>query len=326
MIAELAAALGVPLAAIGAQRVWSAVAEARTRRAVRAYEAATDYEPDLGFVRGAGEPVFLVRPGNTTTLFFWVGFRMIGPRAMYGALLDRLHRDGGVNVIAPVVGPQSAPFSLRNAAWDYRTDIRHQLQIYDAYAATLPPGHRVVVGSECFGVLPSLVIAAKRAPDAMVMIAPSTSAFSPGGRGGVVARSSLAPLVVPYHRRPTPYPRWDVRDPACLARARRIPYPPEFSVAQYYQLRGALRWLEDRIVPQVRGRDIAMVWGELDQFLPQGSLHALAGRLRAGGNRVQEHVFPDTGHYPLLDAVAPDAERAIAAFITGGSSCQAARC
>ena len=270
------------------------------------------FDRDLLYRNGGGEPLILVNPSNKRTLFFVEGFRAQMPAGMYTDWFQQLHHEKGVNVIVPVYGLQSLPFSQRNREWYFQEDARSVLQIYDAYTAMLPKDHRVVTASMSFGTLPHLMIAAKaaRKPDTLFLLSPLNTGMEYKVAGELVFWLSrqtgwlqhlvlFSPLVPPPNRASV----WDiVNRERNLAIAGRIPVNPEDSTRLGHRVSQAAQWMETEIVPQVKGRDIALIWGDSDLFFSQQGFGHLADLLLKTGNRVKREAIRNSGHMVLLDS------------------------
>jgi pimeloyl-ACP methyl ester carboxylesterase len=298
--------IGWLLAAFGAHRLWLAGFDRYVRGHALRDERSISYDPILGFREKLGEPVVLVDRSFERTMFFFEGFRTQMAANFHRPWFETLHAEHRVNVIAPVLGLQSAPFALRNLPWDPRQDLRTALQVYDAHVSLLPKGHRVVVASACFGVLPALAIAARRRPDAVVLFTPVTTDFGPSATMPRWIRallgSPLTPQIVPYYFRRKGLGGWDIVDPARREQAiRDFPTNKDWNLGQYFVLRRTLDWMEREIAPAVTGHDIFVATGEQDAFLPPAKVAEFADRLRRSGNRVEFLPVPGSGHMVLLD-------------------------
>lgn len=71
------------LALIGLYQVFMYWQYGSVEKKVEAIEAQRDYDPDFKYFLDGGEPLFLVKPENKTTLFFMEGFRTQAPAGMY---------------------------------------------------------------------------------------------------------------------------------------------------------------------------------------------------------------------------------------------------
>jgi len=233
------------------------------------------------------------------------------PAGMYVDWLQELHRTAKTNIIVPVYGLQSSPFAMRNRQWFFQEDMRTVLQIYDAYTALLPADHRIVTVSMSFGTLPHLAIAAhaQRPPDALVLLSPLNTGMEYKVARKLVYWLSkqtawlqhviLFSTITPPPNRATV---WDiVNRQANLRIAAQVPINPEDNVRLGHQVELAAAWMERDLVPQVKGRDITLVWGDSDLFFSQAGFGALAAQLRTSGNHVDTVTVRDSGHMVLLD-------------------------
>ncbi|PKL24211.1 MAG: hypothetical protein CVV47_10700 [Spirochaetae bacterium HGW-Spirochaetae-3] len=303
--------------------LWKAVLGAQKAivgRRVAAVEARRTYDPVLRYHRDGGEPLFLVSPKHDTTLFFLEGFRTQSPAGMYRERFQKLF-ETGVNVIVPVYGLQSSPFDLRNRDWRLEEDLRLVGQVYDAYAATLAPGHRIIVCAQSFGAIPASSVAAfsSRRPDALVFLSPHNAELDFRVSGPMIrwlSRQSawLRHLVRFSWAAPAPGRAsvWDIVDTdRNLATAARGDANPEDATEYGYRNELAARLMEASILPAVSGYDAWVVCGERDLYFAQSGFDRFASALRSGGNRVVFDRLAGSGHMVLLDA---DADRAWAAI------------
>jgi len=156
-----------------------------------------------------GEPIFMVKPGNTTTLFFIDGFRGQIGAGHYKPWFEKLHARG-INIVSPITGLQGWPFAFRTRQWHREEDMRQAVQIYDAYCANLPKGHKIIIGSMSFGALSNVTIGAKgkRKPDAMVFVSPLNTGLDYRSGSAVVrylsSRIDIMQYIIPYMMRGNP--------------------------------------------------------------------------------------------------------------------------
>jgi len=293
--------------------------KALVRRRVAGVEARREYHPVLRYHRNGGEPLFLVDPKNKATLFFMEGFRTQSPAGMYRERFDALFAEG-VNVVVPVYGLQSSPFDLRNRDWRLEEDLRLATQVYDAYAAGLAPGHRLVVSAQSFGAIPAAAIAAfaSRRPDSLVFLSPHNDGLDFRASGPLVrwlaGQSAWLRHIVRFSWA-TPAPGrasiWDIVDrERNLAMAARGDANPEDCSEYGYRNTLAARLARDGMLPAVSGYDIRVVYGGQDLYFTREGFERFAGRLRAAGNRVSVERLEASGHMVLLDA---ESDRAWAA-------------
>jgi len=309
-----------PFALYGLWKAALGLQTALVGRRVKAIEARRDYHPVLRYHRNGGEPLFLVDPGHRATLFFLEGFRTQSPAGMYRERLDELFARG-VNVIAPVYGLQSSPFELRNRDWRLEEDLRLATQVYDAYAAGLAPGHRLVVCSQSFGAIPAAAVAAyaARRPDALVFLSPHNDGLDFRASGPLVrwlARQSAWLRHVVRFSRASPAPGraslWDIVDrERNLAMAARGDANPEDSSEYGYRNALAARRMREELLPKVMDYEVTLVYGDQDLYFTREGFERLAERLRGAGNRVGLLRLEGSGHMVLLDA---QADRAWAAL------------
>lgn len=298
------------LALIGAYRVFLWAQYASKEHAIAPAERGK-FDRDLLYRSQGGAPLVLVDPAYTRTLFFIEGFRAQMPAGMYADWLRDLHRATRTNIIVPVYGLQSSPFAMRNRQWFFQEDMRTVLQIYDAYTALLPAGHRVVTCSMSFGTLPHLTIAAhaKHPPDAIVLLSPLNTGMEYKVMGKLVywlsKQTAWLQHVLLFSTVTAPPNRasvWDiVNRQENLRIAAQFPVNPEDNVRLGHQVEQAAAWMERELVPQVKGRDITVVWGDSDLFFSQAGFRTLAVRLHTAGNRVQTVTVRNSGHMVLMD-------------------------
>jgi pimeloyl-ACP methyl ester carboxylesterase len=281
------------------------------RESVMKIEAEREYDPDLLYHKNGGEPLFLVRGENATTLFFMEGFRTQSPAGMYLDWFRELHETMGVNVVVPVYGLQSAPFDYRNRDWKYQEDMRLATQVYDAYCAALPEGHRVTVCAQSFGALPALAIAAfaRRRPDALVLLSPHNSGLDFKASGPIVHWLSKQTewlqhvlLFSDATAAPGRASAWDiVNEERNLAVAKRGDVNPEDS-SRYGRLNEIVaEYAERSLIPKLSGYRIDVVCGDSDLYFSQEGFERFAGLLHAAGNEVTMTRLIESGHMVLLD-------------------------
>lgn len=298
-----------------------------TRAAVIKIESKRNYEPDLQYYPVYGGPLFLVKPGNRSTLFFMEGFRTQAPAGMYFEYFRELHEKQGVNVIVPVYGLQSSPFDLRNRDWYVQEDLRTVLQIYDAYTSLLPPDHRIVTASMSFGAIPHAAILAKssRKPAHSFFMSPLNSGLDYRVSGPLIhwlsKQMGLIRHIMPYSMAaPSPVRAsvWDIKDrEANLKTASAIEANPEESAYYGYMNEVLASWLEKRLLPQVKGRGITVVWGDDDLYFSKQGFTNFAAVLRSAGNTVDIQALTDSGHMLLLDNSRDTMKQMILRRLTG---------
>ncbi len=274
-------------------------------------ESTRQYDEDLLYYKGGGEPVFMVNKTYKATLIFMEGFRAQAPAGMYADWLKELHEKYKINIIVPVYGLQSWPFKQRNRDWYYQEDMRAVLQIYDAYCSNLPEDHRVVTASMSFGTMPHFAIAAfaKRPPDKMILMSPLNKGLEFKAAGQVVywlsKQTSWLQYVVLFTAPATPPGRasvWDiVNNEKNLFESGRNVLNPEDSSRYGYLVEKAAGYLEDSLTPKVKGRDILIVWGDSDLFFSQTGFQNLADKLTTSGNTIETMPIKESGHMVLMD-------------------------
>lgn len=278
---------------------------------VTAIESRRTYDKDLRYNMNGGQPVFLVKPEHTVTVFFMEGFRTQNPAGMYRDYLAELHEKNKVNVVVPVYGLQSSPFTLRNREWHHVEDMRTVLQIYDAYTAMLPPEHRVITMSQSFGTLPNVTILSKarRKPTLTIMQSPLNTGMEYKAGGELIywfskQTSWLQHVLLFSETQPAPGREtvWDIVDPQ---RNRQVfaqnDINPEDSSVFGYKVEQAAAYLERELVPQVTGMKVFMVWGDQDLYFSQEGYASFARQLSVN-NTVKTLVLEKSGHMVLLDA------------------------
>ncbi len=268
------------------------------------------YTEDFQYNKNGGEPLILVDPDYTKTLFFIAGFRAQAPQGMYIDWFTDLHTNKQVNIIVPVYGLQSSPFKLRNREWYAVEDIRTVTQIYDVYTASLNEEHTIVTASMSFGTFPHSAVLkhAQRKPDVAVFMSPLNRGLEYKASGPVIywlsEQSSWLQHILMYSFSGPPPGRasvWDiVNDEANKAINARLDVNDESNTAQAYQVELYAAYLEDRLIPDVKGMDIIVSWGDSDLFFSQDGFENFASLL-AKNNQVEMVPLTDTGHMVLMD-------------------------
>jgi hypothetical protein len=281
------------------------------RNKVLGIEAQRTYDPDLLYYTEGGEPLVLVKPGNSRTIFFMEGFRTQSPAGMYREWFEKIHKEQNVNIIVPVYGLQSSPFDLRNRDWHYQEDMRTVLQIYNAYTATLPASHRIVTVSQSFGTLPHATILGKanRAPNKAFFLSPLNTGMEFKASGAVVywlskQTSWLRHIVLFSFAAPAPGRAsvWDiVNKETNLRMAARNDINPEDSSEYGYRSELTAQYLENTLLPQIGKKNITVVWGDSDLYFGQYGFTNFAKKLEESGNTVSTLTLKNSGHMVLLD-------------------------
>ncbi|HWO93981.1 MAG TPA: alpha/beta fold hydrolase [Dehalococcoidia bacterium] len=335
------------LAAIGAQRLYGLAVQRAVRRRALRLEEGVPYDAHTGFCLDRGEPLYLVRHEHDATLFFFNGFRLRSAPGMYAEWLQSMHERLGLNVIAPALGVQSAPYDVRSRGWCFLQDIRTAIQVYDAYAAQAGPGHRLILFSHSYGSIVTLTLAAKRSPSHAILLSPVPHRMGtpmvvrrmqgPVGpllsramdrtldeEGGLApGRLSWLPHVLPLYVRRGSSGGWDVADQELRRRANaEIGNVPEVGTADLLELLRAILFARERVLPHLSNRTFTLIYEGRDLVYPPELQHELAERLRSNGNVVDEHHLPDSAHDILLDrdaALAKDIIEGAIANVMGGS-------
>lgn len=313
------------LSFVGAHKMFMLAQNAYAAHWIGKIEATRQFDPDLQYFARGGKPIFWVKPQNTATLFFLEGFRTQSPGGMYESFLRDLHENQGVNIIVPIYGLQSSPFHLRNREWNFREDLRTATQIYDAYTANLPINHRIIIAAQSFGTLPALTILAKtpHKPFATVLLSPLNSGLEFRVSGELAYQLSKQTwwlrYIVPFVKTATSPERaspWDiVNEETNKMVLARNDGNPEDSAQFGVQIEESARWLELSIIPQLKGHNISIFYGDRDLYFSEIGFQRLASKLSEGGNNVVTHKLPNSGHIVLLDNSAHIVQQEIALMI-----------
>lgn len=301
----------VVFAVMGAYKTFIDIQFSSTKRRVEAIESKRNYDPDLLYYKDGGEPLVLVNPEYKTTLFFMEGFRTQSPAGMYESYFRELFTKYKVNVIVPIYGIQSSPFSYRNRDWRFQEDMRLVLQVYTAYTAALPSDHWVVTCSQSFGTLPHAAIGAfaKRKPDAMIFLSPHNTGLDFKASGPFVhwlsKQTSWLQYVVLFSMA-TPAPGrasvWDiVNTEKNLAMAARNDTNPEDASRYGYINEKVAAYIETRLLPKLNGMNCTVICGDSDLYFSQSGFDHFAEILRNAGATVSFTRIPNSGHMVLLD-------------------------
>jgi len=304
----------VLLALIGLYRVYMNWQYNSIKSFVEAKEESRQYDPDLLYLLPNGRPIFMVNPSYSSTLFFIEGFRGQVGAAIYRDWFEKLHKKYRVNIVSPIIGLHGWPFRQRTRDWYHQEDMRQALQIYDAYTANLPKNHTIVIASQSFGALPNVTIAAfgKRKPDAHVLISPLNTGLEYRSAGRVVAwfSSQLHWLrhIIPFMRRgnnPKRAEMWDIVNDDNNRRVWQTTAKDiinwEENLDQGTLVREAAQYMEDSLVPKVKGRRFYIFHGDSDLYFSSKGFNGLAERLRKAGNSVEVMAVKDAGHMLLFD-------------------------
>lgn len=325
------------LALVGAQRLYSAAYRRAVRWHIERIERDVPYDDDLKYCLDRGEPIFLVRPENDRTLFFVDGFRIRPAVGMNAEWLRNLHEEHGINIVAPIIGIQSRPFRLRGLPWSFHMDMREAVQLYDVYAESMGPGHRIATASFSFGSISSLAIAARRRPWKVILISPAPAvmraprdvtrrmrqpwgkmiefivdhALNPNSRFRL-ERMSWLEGVIPYYVRPGVSGGWDVANRELREEVNRtILNGQELRIGDVFELLRGFDWAGRRLVPQIHSSDITIISGAKDMLIMPDLIGELRDRLRAAGNSVRWFRMPNSAHNLLLDRDSDTAKQLI---------------
>lgn len=275
-------------------------------------ESQREYDDVLLYNLKGGTPVFLVKPENKKTLFFIEGFRALSPAGVYMDYFRELHEKENINIVVPVYGLQSWPFVQRNRGkhWHYQEDMRTVIQIYDAYTSLLDESHKVITASMSFGTLPNLGIClkAKRKPDSVILMSPLNSGLEFKASGKLVYWLSTQTVwlryIVPYSKQSAPSSRastWDIVNDEKNKEIHSQFYSNTENSAQYGYMNGQIaQYMEKKMIPQIEGHRITMIWGDSDLYFGQDGFLNLAALL-GKNNTVTTHIMENTGHMVLLD-------------------------
>ncbi len=319
-------------ALVGAYSVFMDWQYQSVKKKVERIESSRTFDPDLKYNMPLGEPIFMVRPDNKATLFFIDGFRGQIGAGHYSPWFEELYGKG-VNVVAPITGLQGWPFAYRTRAWHREEDMRQALQIYDAYCANLPQDHRVIVASMSFGALSNVTIGAKgkRKPDAMAFVSPLNTGLDYKSGNALVrylsSRIDLLQYVMPYMVRGKNKARatlYDIvneeKNLAAWDAVLKDTVNYEENLPQGVELNASARYMEDELIPQIRGERIVILYGQEDLTFSAKGFESLASKFRAAGNDVKSYAFPNSGHMLLYDNGGDRAKEIIQGFMMGSQS------
>lgn len=293
-------------------------------------EKKVKFEEDFLYRETYGKPVIWVNPAYNKTLFFFEGFRNpVNVEGWYGSWLRYIHNKLKVNIISPVYGLQGWPYKERNRQWFFREDMREALQIYDAYTSLLPDSHRVVIASMSLGTLPNLVICAKarHKPYAAVLISPLNSQIDFRLSGKLIAwfgrqvmkREWLSDLIM-FTRSDVSSRRvneYDIVNKDSAVFYKNKGYTNlEGNVKQAYTTHLAAIYLEEKLIPQLKGMKVQMFWGDDDLYFAQEGFMNLY-KMLAKNNNVKMTIQPKAGHSVLIDNGADKIWKRIENIIEG---------
>jgi len=301
---------------------------ASIRDFVQGKEASRTYDRDLLYLSPLGEPVVWVKPGNRVTLFFVDGFRGQAGAGIYREWFRELHDRHHINIVSPITGLQGWPFKERNREWNYREDMRQALQIYDAYTASLPSGHRVVLATQSFGALSNLTINAfaKRKPDSSVLISPLNTKLAYRFGGPLVqwlsSQTGWLRHIMPFMRRgenPARTRVWGIVNDRMSreiwdSMAKDVVNWEE-NLDQGEEVKAAAKYMEEELAPKVIGRSFLLIYGDDDLFFTREGFGGLAALLRKAGSIVDEVPLEKTGHMALFDNGGPQAKNMIVSLL-----------
>ena len=300
------------------------------KKEVEQRESVRVFDKDLKYNMPLGEPIVWVKPGNKVTLFFVDGFRGQIGAGHYRAWFEKLHNQYGVNIVAPITALQGWPFAYRTREWHREEDMRQALQIYDAYCANLPAGHKIVVGSMSFGALSNITIGAKgkRKPDAMVMVAPLNTGLDYKSGSPIIRWLSSKIAVIQYikpwmirGKNKTRATLYDVvNDEMNLAAWNSVMKDSvnyEENLPQGVHLNDTAIYMENDLVPQVNGEHITILYGEDDLTFSAQGFESLGEKLRKAGNTVKTFPFAKSGHMLLYDNGGEQAKKVIEGILLG---------
>lgn len=334
------------LAFVGLARAYESAVIRGSGRRIERLEHDVDYDEDLHFCRD-GEPLFLVDPSYSTTIFFVDGFRIRPAVGMNRDWLTAMHRDLKVNIVAPVVGLQSMPYWLRSKEWSYVEELRQAIQVYDAYVAGRESGHRMVPVSFSYGSAAVLTIAAKRNPAEVLLLSPIPAQLALPEQqidrlpdwirefARKVLRAALEPdgtfrgrrmgwvqYVLPIYMRPGEASGgWDVADRACRAKVNAaILNGQELRLRDLLEIYDAMKFIRTRLLPELAGTRITVFSGRKDSIMTSETADLFVEQLRAAGSDVEHLVYTRSAHNLLLDCEAEQVLAAIAERIVRGDA------
>lgn len=325
-IAILKTVLFIVLCAFALIGIWFSFYQcqiAQATKKVKAIEASRTYDKDMAWNLPNGEPIFMVNPANSITLFFFEGFRGQIGAGQYRDWFQELHTKYKINIVAPIIGVQGYPFELRNRQWHYIEDMRTALQIYESYTASIPATHKVFVASMSFGALANATIAAKanRKPDGIIFISPLNKGLDYRSQNPIVAWLSTQVewlrFILPYQMRGRHKARatlWDIvnddMNRAVFSKYGEGMVNPEENLAQAAMVAQARNFLQDTLLPQITSIPYLVLAGDSDLYFTQEGFAEFASIL-SKKNTGKLLTLTATGHMVLLDNGAAEAKAAI---------------
>lgn len=273
-------------------------------------ESKNKYSPITKFNQNGGEPLFMVKKENKTTIFFMEGFRTQNPSGMYKDWFDELYNKYNFNIVVPVYGIQSSPFKLRNREWFFEEDLREIIQIYDAYCSNLDKDHKIIVISQSFGAFPNsfICLEGKRKPDLAIYLSPLNSKMEYKAAGPIVYWLSKQTSWLRHiflFTKPSPAPNresvWDIiNKEKNLYYAKNFPINPEDSAELGYKSEKAAFFMEKEILPYIKNLNIFVSWGDNDLYFSQKGFENFVNIL-SKNNKVEYLKLQNSGHMVLLD-------------------------
>lgn len=324
-------------ALVGLNRLYESLTIRGWGRYINRLEQDVEYD-DMQFCKD-GEPLFLVDPSYTSTIFFVDGFRIRPAVGMNREWLTAMHHDLKVNIVAPIIGLQSMPYWLRSKEWSYIEEVRQAIQIYDAYVAAREAEHKMVPVAFSYGSVAVMTIAAKRNPAEVVLISPlpaqlalpeqqidrlptwirelartvlgaalSEDGYFRGRRWGWIQ------YILPIYIRPGKASGgWDVADRACRAEVNaRIHNGQELRLRDLLELDDAMRFMRFDLLPDIAGSNITLLSGRKDSIMTHETTDLFASQLRELGSNVEHLIYERSAHNLLLDCEAEQVMRDVA--------------
>jgi|GEM_PF-1338696 len=314
----LAVALIIYFTAIGFYKKFVEWQYNSVKKYVEAKEKLRDYDKDLEYLKPRGEPILWVKPGNRKTLFFIEGFRGQVGAGIYREWFKELHQKHNVNIVAPIIGLQGWRFKHRNRTWTHHEHMRQVLQIYNAYTATLPATHRVVIGSQSFGALANITINARgiKSPYASVFCAPLNTGLEYKSGGAVIrwlaTQTSWLQYIIPYTKRnknPNRAGLWDIvnkeNNKHVWETIARDIINWEETLGSSVQVQKVAQYMETRLIPQVKGKRLYVCYGDDDLYFSQKGFKKFGDLLQKSGNSMTTISLEKTGHMLLFDNGGP---------------------
>lgn len=284
------------------------------------------YDEDFLFQKPDGEPLILTNPSYKQTVFIIGGFRA----AHFLDYFKKLHNEEKVNVIAPISGLTSWPFSYRNREWFYQEDMRNFYQFYNIYTSKLPKDHRITVLSMSFGALSNTAIGARaeRKPDVQIYLSPlntqldyrAASPFMAWLSSKIGILQHFVPFVI-RSKNPKRAGMWDVvndeKNKAAWNRYGTRVVNWEENLHQAVRVREAAKYMEKTLIPKMKGQNVIIMHGDDDLFFSQKGFQDLASGFEKSGNKVKLIPLEKTGHMILNDNGGDKAKDIIAKAAKG---------